>query len=140
MDPEITRSQIEIVPVILGFHKFLEETFSVEGLTNTDLKNKATVFLWVGQTINGSNGSHNDRVPTFDDGVNRAGPHHLNLIVHHRVFCDVCVCLWDIGLRLIEIEVRNEILDSVMREEFFELPIKLRGQCFVMDKDQSRSI
>jgi hypothetical protein len=41
---------------------------------------------------------------------------------------------------LVEIEVRDEILHPVLREEFFELAIELRAKGFVVDQNKGRAI
>src|ERR1051326_2731461 len=53
---------------------------------------------------------------------------------------DVRIRARDIRLRLIIIEVADEVFDCVTREELFELGIKLRGQSFVVRDNQSGSI
>ena len=67
-------------------------------------------------------------------------PEPLDLLVDGRVLLDVSVRARDVGLRLVIIEVADEILHRVVREKLLELGIKLRGERFVVGNDQRRPV
>ena len=62
----------------------------------------------------------------------------VDLIVDHRVFLDIRVCLRHICLRLVVIVVGDKILDGVLRKELLELAVELRGQRLVVRDNQRR--
>ena len=64
----------------------------------------------------------------------------LDLLVNAGVLLDERIGAGDVGLRLIIIEVTDEIFDGVAGEKAFELGVKLRGQRFVVGNDQGRFV
>jgi hypothetical protein len=52
----------------------------------------------------------------------------LDLVVDGGILLNVGVGASDVGLRLIVIEVADEVLDRVVREEVFKLRVKLRRE------------
>ena len=70
--------------------------------------------------------------------AHRAEPQPLDLVVDRRILLDVGVAARDVGLRLIVIEVGDEILHRVVREEVLELRVELRRQRLVVAHDQRR--
>ena len=67
-------------------------------------------------------------------------PQALDLFVNRRILLDVGVGARDVGLRLVVIEVADEILDRVAREELFELRVKLRRERLVVRNDERRPV
>ena len=63
-------------------------------------------------------------------------PQALDLLVDRRILLDVGVRARDVGLGLVVIEVADEILDRVVREELLELRVELRGERLVVRDDQ----
>ena len=57
--------------------------------------------------------------------------HAVDLVVDERVLLDVGVGLRDVGLGLVVVVVRHEVLDRVLREEGLELAEELGGQRLV---------
>ena len=57
-----------------------------------------------------------------------------------RFLLDEGVGARDVGLGLVVVVVGDEILDRVVREEFLELGIELRGQRLVGREDQGRAL
>ena len=64
----------------------------------------------------------------------------LDLFINGRILFDVGVGARDVGLRLVVIEIADEILDRIAREELFELGVKLRRQRLVVRDDQRRPV
>ena len=64
----------------------------------------------------------------------------LDLLVNRRILLDVGIGTGDAGFRLVVIEVADEILDRVTREELFELRVKLRCEGLVVRDDQRGAV
>ena len=65
----------------------------------------------------------------FDvDGVAQA----VNFVVNCGIFFDISISTGDIGLRLVIIEVANEIMDFVIREKLAKFRVKLCGKSLIM--------
>ena len=60
------------------------------------------------------------------------------MVVHRGIFFNEEVACWNVGLRLIEVVVGNEILHCVFRKEVAHLGIGLRGQRLIGRKDDGR--
>ena len=60
----------------------------------------------------------------------------VDLLVDGRVLLDVEVLRGDVGLGLVVVVVRDEVLDRVVREERPELVAELRGQRLVVGQDE----
>ena len=140
MDSERARVEIEVVPGVLAFDETFEKPLPIEDLPHSDFKKKSAVFFRIRKTINRCDRSHDDRVAPFENRIDRARAKHFDLVVHDRVLLDVGIGFRDVSLGLVEIEVRDEILHPVLREEFFELAIELRAKGFVMDQNKGRAI
>ena len=67
----------------------------------------------------------------LEDRLGRRQPHLLDVLVDRAVLLDVEVARRDVGLRLVVVVVRDEVLDRVVREELAELRIELRRQRLV---------
>ena len=62
----------------------------------------------------------------------------LDLVVDRTILLDVRIGVRDVRLGLIVIEVRDEILDGVIRKEVAELGAQLGGERFVVAQDERR--
>ena len=63
-------------------------------------------------------------------------PQLVNFIIAAGVFLDVGVGAWEVGLRLVVVEVGDEVFDGVLGEELLQLGIKLGGERLVVRKDE----
>jgi hypothetical protein len=140
MDAESAGVEIEVVPGVLAFDETFEKFFPVEDLPTRISKRSPRYSSGSRKTINGCDRSHDDRVAPFKNRIDRACAQHFDLVVHHRVLLDVGIGFRDVSLGLVEIEVRDEILHPVLREEFFELAIELRAKGLVMNQNKGRAI
>ena len=60
------------------------------------------------------------------------------LVVYHRLLLDISVGRRHIGLRLIIIVIRNEVVHRVIRKKLAKFVRKLGGQGLVMGDDERR--
>src|SRR5256885_15479544 len=71
-------------------------------------------------------------VPALEERARRGMAHLVDLFVPGAVLLDVHVASGDIGLGLVVVVVRDEVLDGVLREELLELAIELGGERLVV--------
>src|SRR3546814_1452302 len=64
----------------------------------------------------------------------------LDVFVDRTVLVDEGVGARDVGLRLVVVVVRDEILDRIVREKLLELAVQLRRQGLVRRHDQRRPL
>ena len=62
--------------------------------------------------------------------------HPVDLFVDQRIFLNVGVTRWDVGLRLIIIVIANKVVNRIVREQFLKFAIELGGQGFVGCQNQ----
>ena len=65
-------------------------------------------------------------------------PQPVDLLVDRHVLVDVGVGLFDVGLGLIVVVVRNEVLDGIVGEQISELLVQLRRERLVVREDERR--
>ena len=78
---------------------------------------------------------HDDVAPA-QQRVRRGVPQPLDLGVDRRVLLDEGVGLRDVGLGLVVVVVRHEVLDGVVRHELAELGRELRRERLVVREDE----
>jgi hypothetical protein len=64
----------------------------------------------------------------------------VDLVVARRILLDVGVAARQVRLRLVVVEVGDEVLDGVVREELAKLAVKLRGERLVVRQDECRPV
>ena len=63
------------------------------------------ILVRIGKAINRGDGADDDRVPSFQKGIDGAGTHHFDFVVHDDLLVDVGVRFRDVSFRLVEVEV-----------------------------------
>ena len=81
-----------------------------------------------------------DDIAPFENRARRGMAHPVYLLVQRRFLLDIGVGARDIGLGLVVVVIRDEILDRVLREETLHLAIELRGKGFVRGEDDCRAL
>jgi hypothetical protein len=64
----------------------------------------------------------------------------VDLLVARRILLDVRVAPRQVRLGLVVVEVADEVLDGVLREELAELGVELRGERLVVSEHERRAI
>ena len=94
------------------------------------------VILLAADAVNARDAGHHHHVAPREQRTHGGEPQPLDLLVHARILLDERVGARDVGLRLVIIEVADEIFDGVVREKALELGVKLRGERLVVRNDQ----
>ena len=81
-----------------------------------------------------------DHVAALEQRVRRGVPQPVDLVVAGRVLLDVRVAPGQVRLGLVVVEVADEVLDRVVREEVAELRVQLRGEGLVVGEDERRPL
>ena len=104
------------------------------------MQHHTEVRFRITEAIDSRYSSHDDRVRPFDQSFGRRQAHLFNVLVNRRVLLDVRIRRRYIGLRLVVIVVRDEILDGIVWKELTHLAIKLGRQRLVRREDNGRSL
>ena len=98
------------------------------------------VLLRGAQAIYGRHRGHDDDVVPDQQTRRRRVTEAVYLIVDRGVLLDIGVCLRQVGLGLVIVVIRHEVLHPVLREELPELIGELSGESLVGCKNQRRSL
>ena len=105
-----------------------------------EVQHHAVVRLGIAETVDRGYGRDDDDVAALEHRLGRRQPHLLDVAVDRRVLLDVGVARGDVGLGLVIVVVRNEVLDGVVREELAHLAVELRREGLVVREDQRRPL
>src|SRR5256885_6536545 len=117
-----------------------EERFASSLLAFFEHDEHAVVGVGRTDAVNAADGGNDDDVAAFEERACGAHAEFVEFVVDGGFFFDVDVGGGDIGFRLIEIVVADEILDGIFREKVFELVIELRGEGFVVRENERGAV
>ena len=90
------------------------------------------------QAIDAADRSHHDHVAALEQRPRRRVAQHVDLFVDRCRLGDVGVANRNVGLRLVVVVIRNEVLNGVLGEKLAQLVTELRRQGFVVSQHQRR--
>ena len=125
-----------IVALVLQAHEAPHELAHVGRVALLQLDAHLAVVLGIAQPVDARHGGHDDHVPPFHEGGRRREPHPLDLPVDRRVLLYVQVLARHVGLGLVVVVVRDEVLHGVVRKEVHELAVQLRGEGLVVGEHE----
>ncbi len=141
LDAEITTVEGHFVARILRILELAHKGGGRDLLPYLDSDNPAIEILRVAQTVEARDGGdHNDVAPTAHECHRRAQSEFIKLLVYREVLLDICIRGGYVGLGLIVIVVRDEILHGVLGEEGLELLVELGGESLIMAEDKGRAL
>ena len=135
--PEVAPPRFGVLAAVQGGHQLVQQLVPRDLLALGNFDEGLVEFRRVADAVDAAHARHHDHVPaTTEQGACGAQPELLDLVVDRKVLLDVGVGRRQVGLGLVVIVIAHEVLHPVVREEVFELPVKLGGQRLVMAQDQ----
>jgi hypothetical protein len=135
-DPERPAAEIVVVALVLHGDERPDERVPVHLLADLDRHVHPVIGLGLPDAVDARHRGHHDHVPPLEERGRRGVTHPVDLVVDEGVFLDIRVRLRDVGLRLVVVVVRDEVLGGVLREERLELAVELGGQRLVRRDDE----
>ncbi len=135
-DTELAALEGDVVARVLQVHEAGEELIARQGLPGMDRDDHRLVILLAARAVDARDAGDDDHVAAREERTHRGEAHPLDLLVHGGILFDERVGARDVGLRLVIIEVADEVFDGVVREKTFELGVKLRGERLVVRDDE----
>ncbi|MNE04660.1 hypothetical protein D3C80_971970 [compost metagenome] len=131
--PHAERRALEslIVAAILQLRQTTQDRPLIDDHAFGQMQHHLQVQIRIAQAVNRRYRRHHDHIAAFQQRFRRRKAHLLDVFVHRGIFFDKGVGAGDVGLRLIVVVVRNEILDRILGKELFHLAIQLRRQSFI---------
>ena len=139
-DAHCSPALFNVISCILQFNELSEQGVAVIAFSHSDRDEHVFVFNRIGCRVDASNGSDNDRVSSFQQGIQCALTEHIQFLIDGCCLFNIHVILRHICLRLVVVEVGNEEFHSVFGKEFLELGIQLSCQGLIMGKDQCGTV
>ncbi len=138
--PESSPDEIHVVALVEHVDQPPEDGFAGDLLAAFHGQQHAQIILRRGHAVDARDARDYDRVSPRKQRARRGKPEALDLFINRRVFLDVSVGARDVSLWLVVIEVADEILHRVAREELLELRVELRRERLVMRNDERRPV
>ncbi len=121
----------DVVARVLDVDEGPQQLVAVELLAHPQAHHAVDVLLRRAEAVDGGDARHHDAVAARQQAVRRRVTQPLHLLVDRGVLLDVGIALRDVGLGLVVVVVRDEVLDRVVRQQLLELGDQLRGEGLV---------
>ena len=126
---------------VVDLYQLMKQLVPLNLLTGPDEDLLSGVILRIGHTVDAGDGGDDDDVaPTGEQLGGGAETELLDLVIDRHVLGDVEIVGGEIGLRLVEVVVGDEVLDSIVGEEALKLSVELRRQCLIVRQHQRRPL
>ena len=130
--------QFVIAAFVLQFGEPAQQFALIDVLAAHDVQHHAVIFARIAESIDRRHGRNDDRIAALDQRLRRRKTHLLDVFVDRRIFVDVRVARRNVRLGLVVIVIADEIFHRVVRKEFLEFAVQLRGQRLVRREHQRR--
>lgn len=138
--PEGAPGEGQVVARVLDVHEAAQQLVAVDLVADLERHHAVHVLLWGTEAVDaGDRGDHDD-VPAGEQRVGRGVAQALHFLVDRGVLLDVGVRLRDVGLGLVVVVVRDEVLDGVVRQQLAEFVRQLGGQRLVRGHHESGTL
>ena len=130
--------EINIAPVIMQLNQLLQNLIAVSLIADAQIQHHLLEIYGAAQSVDARDRAYHDNIPALRQGSRGRQPELVDLVIDRRVLLDIGIRLRHIGLGLIVVIVRNEILHRILRKELLELTVQLRRKGFVVSVHQGR--
>ena len=130
-DTKLSANEVHVVAFVLHVDKTTQDGSLFVGLALTNHQHLVGVFLGITEAVNTRHRRNHDRVSASQQRRSRSVTQPLDLVIYRRVLLDVGIGGRHVGLGLVVVVIRDEVLDSILGEELPELIGQLRGQRFI---------
>ena len=137
---EPAAAEQRVVAGVLDVDQLAQDEVAVCLLAGGQEDDLLLVLLRRAEAVDAGDRRHDDRVAPRQEVRRRGVPQAVDVVVPRAVLLDVEVGLGNVGLGLVVVVVRDEVLDGVVGEELTELVAELRGQRLVVRDHQRRPL
>jgi hypothetical protein len=137
---EAAAGEIMLGALVLQRHQIGDELALLDTLAQLDAEGHRRIGLDRADAVDAGDRGDDDDVVALDQRARRRMAHPVDLLVDRGFLLDEGVRARHIGLGLVVVVIRDEILDRVVGEEALELAIELRRQRLVRRQDQRRAL
>ncbi len=135
-DAELGPREGLVVARVLQVHQLAQHTVSSIAPTDSQPQDGGPVVHRRTEAVDAGHAGHDDHVPALEQRPCGGVAQLVDLVVAAGVLLDVRVAARQVRLRLVVVEVADEVLDRVVREEVAELAVELRRERLVVGQHQ----
>ena len=139
-DAEPGARQRLVVALVLQVDEMAQDGVAPVLATDAEAQHGRAVVHRRAEAVDARHGGHDDHVPSLEQRVGRGMAQPVDLVVAARVLLDVRVRARQVRLGLVVVEVADEVLHGVLREELAELRVQLGGERLVVGQDERRAV
>ena len=139
-DPEAGATECLVVALVLEVDEVAEDGVAPVLAALAQLQHGRAVVDRRAEAVDARDAGDDDHVPPLEQRVRRGMAEPVDLVVARRVLLDVGVAPGQVRLGLVVVEVADEVLDGVVREELPELGVELGGERLVVGEHQRRLV
>ena len=132
--------EVVVVPLEEQLGEPGEHLIAVQLLPHAHAQGQLAVILRRAQAVDAGDGGHHDDIAPQKQGAHGVQAQAVDFVVDGAVFFDVGIRAGNVGLRLVIVEIRDEVLHGIVREERLELRVELGGQGLVVRKDEHGAV
>ena len=129
-----------VVALVLEVDQVAQDGVAPVLATDPQLEHGRAVVDRGTEAVDARHRGDDDHVAALEQGVRGGVAEPIDLVVARRVLLDVRVRPREVRLRLVIVEVADEVLDRVLGEELAELGVELGGQRLVVGEDEGRLV
>ena len=137
---EVASREVDVVALVLHGDELADEPVAIDPLAHLERHHRSEVLFGRAEAVDARDGRNHDDVAPAEERVRGGVPQPLDLRVDRRVLLDEGVGLRYVGLGLVVVVVRDEVLDRVVRHELAELGCELRRERLVVGEHEGRSL
>ena len=125
-----------IVALVLNADQIGEDGIAPALLAHADAHHQGAVRGRVAEAVDRRDGGDDHHVLALHQRRRGTEPQRLEVLVDRGILLDVDVGRGDVGLGLVVVVVRDEVLDRIARQELLHLAVQLRGEGLVVREDE----
>ncbi len=134
---EFAALERDVIAAVLDIDEATEELVARDFLAHLQRDDHGLVVFLAAGAIDARDTGHHDDIAAGKERTHGGKAQALDLFVDARILLDERVRARNVSLRLVVIEVADEVFDRILRKEAFELGVELGGQRLVV-RDHER--
>ena len=135
---EFAAPKADVVALVKHLHQLRERHLARDCLADFHREQHILKVLRRPEAVDARDSRHDEHIAPGEERAGRREPQALDLLVDRRILLDVRIGAGDVSLRLVVIEIGDEVLDRVFGEELLELRVELGGEGLIVGDDQRR--
>ncbi len=131
-DAEPGTRELLVVALVLEIDQLAQHAVAPVATAGAQAHHRGAVVDRRAQAIDARDAGHDDHIPALEERPRRGMAKLVDLVVARRILLDVRVRARQVGLGLVVVEVGDEVLHGVVREEVAQLGVELGSQRLVV--------